>query len=70
MLIIYNTFNVDIMYNNNSKSFDYKAKSLWSTVTQPALNQANGILKNATIVMPLKYLSNFWQSLEMLLIVF
>ena len=67
---MYNTFNADIMYNNNSKSFDYKAKSLWSTVIEPALNQANGILKNATIAMPLKYLSNFWQSLEMLLIMF
>ena len=29
---------------------------------------ANRILKNATIAVPLKYLSNFWRSLEMLLI--
>ena len=28
----------------------------------------NGILKIATIPVPLKYLSNFWRSLEMLLI--
>ena len=26
---------------------------------------ANGALKNATIVVPFKYLSNFWRSLEM-----
>ena len=31
-------------------------------------NDANGILKNATIAVPLKYLSNFWRSLEMPLI--
>ena len=37
-------------------------------VAQPALNTANGILKNAAIAMPLKYLSNFWRSLEMPLI--
>ena len=31
-------------------------------------DEANGILKNATIAVPLKYLSNFWVSLEMPLI--
>ena len=31
-------------------------------------NQANGILKNAAIAVPLKYLSNFWRSPEMPLI--
>ena len=31
-------------------------------------NQVNGILKNATIAVPLKYLSKFWRSLEMPLI--
>ena len=31
-------------------------------------NDANGILKNATIAAPLKYLSNFWRSFEMQLI--
>ena len=29
---------------------------------------ANGILKNAAIVVPLKYISNFWRSPEMPLI--
>ena len=42
----------------------YKAKLLGNTVAQPAPNQANGILKNATTAIPLKYLSNFWRPLE------
>ena len=36
-----------------------KAKLLENTVAQPNPNQANGILKNPTIIVPLKYLSNF-----------
>ena len=28
-------------------------------------DNANGILKNAAIAVPLKYLSNLWRSLEM-----
>ena len=28
-------------------------------------NGANGVLRNATIAVPLKYLSNFWRSFEM-----
>ena len=43
------------------KSFDYNAILLGNTKTEGA----NGILKNATIAVPLKYLSNFWRSLEM-----
>ena len=39
-----------------------------NTGVQPAPNQANRIFKKATIAVPLKYLSNFWRSLEMLLI--
>ena len=31
---------------------------------------ANGILENATIAVPLKYLSNLWRSLEMPLVNF
>ena len=31
-------------------------------------DRANGILRNAAIAVPLKYLSNFWRSLEMPLI--
>ena len=46
----------------------YKAKLLENTVAQPAPNSENGILRNATIALPLKYLSNFWRSLEMPLV--
>ena len=48
--------------------FDYEAKLLGNTVAQPNSNNANGILRNAKIALPLKYLSNFWRSLEMPLI--
>ena len=41
---------------------------LEETVAQPAPNQANGILKNPTIAVTLKYLGNFRRSLEMPLI--
>ena len=33
-------------------------------VAQSNPNHANGNLKNATIAVPLKYLSNFWRSVE------
>ena len=49
-------------------TFKYKTKLLGNTVANSAPNQSNGILKNATILVPLKYLSNFWRSLEMPLI--
>ena len=39
-----------------------------NTVVQPAPDQANGILKNAIIAVPLKYLNSFWRSREMPLI--
>ena len=39
-----------------------------NAVAPPAPNQANGILKNAKIAVPLKCLSNFWGSLEIPLI--
>ena len=61
-------FNVDIVNDNNFNSFKDKAKLLGNTAAQPAPNAANGILKNATIAVPLKYLSNFWISLEIPLI--
>ena len=35
---------------------------------QPDPNAADRFLKNTTIAVPLKYLSNFWRSLEMPLI--
>ena len=50
--------------NNAFKSFKYKAKLLGNT--EP--HGADKILKNTTIAVPLKYLSNFWRSFEMLLI--
>ena len=63
-----NNFNVDIASINNFKSFKYKAKLSGNIAGQPAANAADGILKNATIAVSLKYLSNFWRSLEMPLI--
>ena len=50
------------------KSFVYKNKLLGETGTQSTPNNNNGILKDAAIAVPLKYLSNFWRSLEMQLI--
>ena len=60
-------FNADIVNDDHFISFKYKAKLFGNTVVQTA-NAANRILKNATITVPLKYLSNFWRSLEMPLI--
>ena len=57
-------FNTDTEDNNNFKSFKYKAKLLENT----EINGANRILKNAIIAVLLKYLSNFWKTLEMPLI--
>ena len=51
-------FNADIVNENNFKSFKYKATLLANTVAE-ADNAANGIPKNATIAVPMKYLSNF-----------
>ena len=51
---------------NNSQSFKYKAALLGKTAD--AVNNTNSSVKEAKIVVPLKYLSNFWRSLEMLLI--
>ena len=64
-------FNADIAYDNtvnNFKSFDYRANLLPNTVAQPTPNNINGILNDATFAVPLKCLSNFWQSLEVPLI--
>ena len=57
-------FDADIANNDNFKSFKYKAKLIWNA----AADGANRLLKNATITVPLKYLSNFWRSLEIPLI--
>ena len=41
---------------------------LANTVAQSTPHNNDGILKNVTIAVPLKYLSNLWRSLEMSLI--
>ena len=51
---------------DNSQSFKYKAALLGKTVD--AGNNIDSSIKDAKIVVPLKYLSNFWRSLEMPLI--
>ena len=57
-------FNNNVVSFNNFKSIKYKAKRVENTV----LNGGNKILRNATMSVPLKCLSNFWKSLEMPLI--
>ena len=54
--------NANILNTNDFKSFKYKTKLVGRRAA------ANGILENATIAVPLKCLTNFWRSLEMLLI--
>ena len=61
-------FSADVANTNSFKYFKYKAKLLENKIAQPAPNAANGVLKNAIISVPLKYLSNFWKALEMPLI--
>ena len=48
---------------DNSTSFKYKSSFL-----KPLTDDDNGLFKNMKIAVPLKYLSNFWRSLEMALI--
>ena len=48
---------------DNSKSFKYKAALVGKT--KDAVNNTNSSVKVAKTVVPLKYLSNFWRSLEM-----
>ena len=50
-----NNFNADVVDDNNFKSLKYEAKLLGKTVP----DGANGILKIATIAVPLRYLINF-----------
>ena len=45
--------------------FKDKAKLLGNPVVQPTLNQANRSLENATITVLVKYLTNFWRSLQL-----
>ena len=51
---------------NNSQSFKYKAALLGKTGN--AVANTNSFVKKAKIVVPFKYLSNFWRSLEIPLI--
>ena len=51
---------------NNSQSFKYKATLLGKTAN--AVNNIDSSVKDAKIVVSLKYLSNFWKSLEMSLL--
>ena len=47
--------------DDNAPSFKYKANLIGNTET-------DGTKKGVKIALPLKYLSNFWRPLEMLLI--
>ena len=61
--------NVDLNINNgvfHSQSFRYKA-ALVGKMTNP-VNNTDSSVKNTKIVLPRKYLSRFWRSLEMPLI--
>ena len=49
------------MNNDNSQSFKYKANLLGKIAG--AVNNTNSSVKDAKIVVPLKYLSNFWRPL-------
>ena len=50
---------------DNYKSFKYKAALIWKTAD---VAKGNSFVKNTKIVVLLKYMSNFWRSLEMPLI--
>ena len=62
--------NANIANTDNFRCFKYKAKLLETTVAQATPNNCIGILKNATVAVPLKYLSNFCRSLKMQFISF
>ena len=52
-------FNDDVANTSNFKSFKYKTVLLENTVAQPIKSQGNGILRNATIVQPVKCFKQF-----------
>ena len=54
-----NNFNASIANDDNFEPWNF-----WTTVAKTAPNAVNGILKYVAIAVPLKYLSNFWRSLE------
>ena len=51
---------------DNSQWFKHKAALIWKTANP--VNSINSCLQNTKIVVQLKYLRNFWISLEMSLI--
>ena len=53
--------NADVTNDNNASSFKYKSNIIGNT-------ENNGTKNGVKIAVPLKYLSNFWRSLEMPLI--
>ena len=53
--------NADVSNDDNAPSFKYKASNISNT-------ENNGTKNGVKIAVPLKYLSNFWRSLEMPLI--
>ena len=53
--------NEDVTNDNNAPSFKYKASIIGDT-------ENNGTKNKVKITVPLKYLNNFWRSLEMPLI--
>ena len=55
------TNNTDVTNDNNAPSFKYKASIIDNT-------EANGTKNGVKIAVLLKYLSNFWRSLELPLI--
>ena len=55
------TNNADVTNDDNAPSFKYKANLIGNT-------ENNGTKNGVKIAVPLKYLSNFWRSLEMPLI--
>ena len=58
-----NNGNLANVITANSLSFKYK-----SSFFKPLTAADNGVLKDVKIAVPLKYLSNFWRSLEISLI--
>ena len=56
--------NADVTNDDNAPSFKYKANLIGNTIADGANRKKEGV----KIAVPLKYLSNFWRSLEMPLI--
>ena len=54
ILMLIMLINADNANNGNFRSFKYNTKLLRNKAVQPAPNAANGILKNATIALPVK----------------